>query len=248
MEICLIKNLLKNWNKFGEIDPFWTILTRPDKKGNKWKKDEFFETGIKEIENIMKDIRSLNIQIQNKKALDFGCGVGRLTQAIAIYFEKVCGIDIAPSMIKLAKEYNRNDKCNFYLNVTDDLKIFPKNNFDFIYSNITLQHIKPSYTKKYLKEFVRVLKPNGLLIFQLPNKSNNIKTFVKNTLKNTIPVSIMRLYHKLRYENQPIMEMHCIKKKNVVKLLKHNNAIIIEIKQISDSDENWINLWYFVTK
>lgn len=198
---------------------------------------------------MMKDIQSLDIQIQNKKALDFGCGVGRLTQALAIYFEEVYGIDIAPSMIKLAKEYNRYDnKCKFYLNTTDDLKIFPKNSFNFIYSNITLQHIKPLYTKRYLKEFIRVLKPHGLLIFQLPSRPNNIKTIVRHILKNMLPSSVMQLYYKIRYANKPIMEMHGIKRENVVKLLKHIKAVIIEVKQLSNSKADWINLRYFVTK
>ena len=97
--------MLKNWNKFGRTDPLWAIMTHPDKKGNKWEREEFFETGVKEIENIMKDIQSLDIHFQTNRALDFGCGIGRLTQALAIYFEEVYGIDIAPSMIKLAKEY-----------------------------------------------------------------------------------------------------------------------------------------------
>ena len=197
----------------------------------------------------MKDIQSLDIQIQNKKALDFGCGVGRLTQALAIYFEEVYGIDIAPSMIKLAKEYNRYDnKCKFYLNTTDDLKIFPKNSFNFIYSNITLQHIKTLYTKRYLKEFIRVLKPHGLLIFQLPSRPNNIKTIVRHILKNMLPSSVMQLYYKIRYANKPIMEMHGIKRENVVKLLKHIKGVIIEVKQLSNSKADWINLRYFVTK
>lgn len=56
-----------------------------------------------------------------KKALDFGCGMGRLTQALTKYFEEVYGIDIAPSMIKLTEKYNRYDnKCKFFLNTTDD--------------------------------------------------------------------------------------------------------------------------------
>lgn len=240
---------MKNWNKFGRIDPFWAILTNPDKKGNKWKREEFFDTGVKEIKNIMKDIQSLDIQFQNRKALDFGCGIGRLTQALAIYFEEVYGIDIAPSMIKLAKEYNRYDsKCKFYLNTSDDLKMFPKNNFNFIYSNITLQHIKPLYTKRYLKEFIRVLKSHGLLIFQLPSNPNNIKAIIKHILKNILPSSVMQLYYKIRYGNQPIMEKHGMKRKNVVKLLKHNKAVIIEVKQLSNSKADWVNLRYFVTK
>lgn len=225
------------------------MLSHPNKKGNKWEIEEFFDTGVKEIENIMEYIQFLDIQIHKKKALDFGCGIGRLTQALAMYFEEVYGIDIAPSMIKLAKEYNRYEsKCKFYLNTSDDLKMFPKNSFNFIYSNITLQHIKPLYTKRYLKEFIRVLEPNGLLIFQLPSRPNNIKSITKHILKKILPSSVMQLYYKIRYEGQPIMEKHGIRREKVVKLLEGNKGLIIEVKQLSNKKAGWSNLRYFVTK
>jgi ubiquinone/menaquinone biosynthesis C-methylase UbiE len=48
------------------------------------------------------------------------------------------------------------------VNDQDDLRIFPDNTFDFIYSNFVLQHIKPDYTKAYIREFLRVLAPGGI--------------------------------------------------------------------------------------
>lgn len=57
-------------------------------------------TGIEEINSIIKYLKGLPVEISYKRALDFGCGAGRLTQALAGYFEEVCGIDIAPSMIE----------------------------------------------------------------------------------------------------------------------------------------------------
>ncbi len=41
------------------------------------------------------------------KALDFGCGVGRLTQALADYFNEVAGVDVSPTMVNKALEYNK---------------------------------------------------------------------------------------------------------------------------------------------
>src|SRR3990167_747798 len=164
-----LKDLQKNWNVFGKNDPFWAILTHPDKKGRKWKTEEFFETGTREIDGIMKYAKQLNT-ISYKKALDFGCGVGRLTQALANYFDDVCGVDIAPSMIDLANRYNKYDKkCRYYLNTIDDLRLFDDNSFDFIYSSIVLQHMKPEYSKNYIKEFLRTIAPRGTIIFQMPS-------------------------------------------------------------------------------
>lgn len=166
-----IKDLQKNWNDFGKADPLWAILTKSDKRGGKWGIDEFFETGIKTINLVFKHIETLGIDLSRGKALDFGCGVGRLTQPLARYFDEVCGVDVAPSMIELAKKYNRQgNKCNYYLNNADDLKLFSNGCFNFIISVITLQHMKPQYSKNYIKEFLRILTPHGVLIFQLPSK------------------------------------------------------------------------------
>jgi len=173
-----IKELRKNWNELGKRDAFGNILTDPMKKGM-WDQDMFFKNGEEEISSLMTYIELLKFKIQRTRALDFGCGVGRLTQALCRYFKDCYGIDIAPSMIALANKYNKyGDKCRYFLNESDDLKLFEDGSFDLIYSNIVLQHMKPEYSKKYIKEFLRILKPGGLTIFQIPSEKvlsqNNI--------------------------------------------------------------------------
>ncbi len=54
------------------------------------------------------------ISFPKRRALDFGCGVGRLTQALARHFNIVDGVDIAPSMIELANQFNRSGgRCRY---------------------------------------------------------------------------------------------------------------------------------------
>ena len=48
-----LKDLQKNWNKFGQQDPLYAILLEEDKKGNKWKPEQFFERGRQEIDYII---------------------------------------------------------------------------------------------------------------------------------------------------------------------------------------------------
>ena len=56
-----IKELQKNWDEFGRNDPLWAILTLPNKRWNKWQVDEFFETGVKEIDAVMKYVEYAQI-------------------------------------------------------------------------------------------------------------------------------------------------------------------------------------------
>ena len=92
----------RNWDALGKADPLWTVLTWPEKKGNQWDTDEFFKTGADEIEAVMRSLESLGLDPPRGKALDFGCGVGRLTQALAGRFDEAHGVDIAESMIDMA--------------------------------------------------------------------------------------------------------------------------------------------------
>jgi len=249
-----IKELRENWNKLSKSDPLWAIISRPDKKGNKWQINEFFKTGVEEVDSVMRYIKALDINIPHRKALDFGCGVGRLSQAFTSYFDEVHGIDIAPRMIELARKYNHcPDKCTYHLCKTDDLRLFADNSFDFIYTNITLQHIGPRYSKSYITEFLRTLSPHGLLIFQLPSKARIINETgtinLKGLVLRFVPKSLLdATYFKAKYGSRPRIEMYCIKRKEVVRFLKENGARIVDIAQDRYAGDLWISFRYCVTK
>ncbi len=239
-----IKDLQKNWDEQGRIDPLWAILSVPDKKNNRWDIDEFFATGERTVDALTEYIESLGINAPRRKALDFGCGVGRLTQALAPYFYEVYGVDIAPSMIELAKKYNRHgDRCHYYLNESDDLKMFPDNSFDLICTLITLQHIKPQYSKNYIKEFLRILIPHGVLIFQIPSKIVGLKGLVMRL----VPKSLLdATYRKVKYGSRPRAESYWIKREEVVEFLERNGAQIIDIQQTESPTV--VSCQYCVTK
>jgi 2-polyprenyl-3-methyl-5-hydroxy-6-metoxy-1,4-benzoquinol methylase len=130
-----LKELQRNWHAFGEIDPFGAILTKPSKVGGKWKRTEFFREGARGIAEVMDYIHSLQLEsgLKRGEALDFCCGVGRLTQALCAYSERCSGVDIAPSMIQLANRYNQFEaRCQHYLNEVNNLALFEDGRFDLI--------------------------------------------------------------------------------------------------------------------
>ena len=165
-----LKLLRDNWNSFGETDPMWSILMEPDRDKNRWDKREFFQRGMCDVEFAMHTARQFNFPLRQGTALDFGCGVGRLTQGLACYFDQVHGVDIAASMIEQAQRYNPyGQRCQFHLNERDDLRLFRDNQFDFVFSVIVTQHIRSDYVQRYIAEFMRILAPGGLLLFQHPS-------------------------------------------------------------------------------
>ena len=78
------------------------------------------------------------------RCLDFGCGVGRLTLALAAHFREVVGVDIAPSMLERAEKYKGPaSNVSYVLNGREDLSQFPDGSFDFVHASIVLQHMSP---------------------------------------------------------------------------------------------------------
>jgi ubiquinone/menaquinone biosynthesis C-methylase UbiE len=233
--------LQRDWERLARKDPLWAILTNPSKKGRRWETEAFFSTGQQEVDDLMKHIDSVHFKVRRKAALDFGCGVGRVSQALANYFESVYGVDIAPTMIELASKFNRHaGKCKFYLNETDDLHVFKDDSFDLVYSNLTLQHIDKKYIMRYLREFLRILARGGLIIFHLPSKPALLKRWFW-AIYRRIPYP----FHLIRYSGG--MEMHWMKKKEVLAIIEINGGRVLEAIE-TGSANGWQMYRYCVTK
>jgi SAM-dependent methyltransferase len=154
----------------GKLDPCWAILSEPGTKHGHWERDRFFETGREEIRGLQETIQNLGVKIASDWALDFGCGVGRLTYALADWFQNVVGVDISQSMIQQATASNEHKNCRFVANASETLP-FDSGQFDLVYTAIVLQHVpQQKLIRQYIAEFVRVLKHGGLLVMQLPNR------------------------------------------------------------------------------
>jgi 2-polyprenyl-3-methyl-5-hydroxy-6-metoxy-1,4-benzoquinol methylase len=145
------------------------VITDPAKKGGRWDPESFFESGRAQVRGALELVATLAGPLERGAALDFGSGVGRLSQALCEHFEVVDGVDIAQSMIDVAERCNRfPERCTYHLNLSDDLSIFPNGRFDFVYSTYVLQHMPPDLARGYVEEFLRVLAPHGVTLFQIP--------------------------------------------------------------------------------
>ncbi|HEY6680744.1 MAG TPA: methyltransferase domain-containing protein [Actinomycetota bacterium] len=164
-----LRRLRANWEAFGRQDPFWAILTLPGKRLGRWNVREFFETGVVEVDELMRRLEAIQHPGHRERALDFGCGVGRVTQALAGHFAEVVGVDIARSMLARARRLNGlGSRCLYVHNERPDLGRFPDGHFDLVYTAYVLQHMPPEYARGYVSEFIRVLRSDGVAVFQIP--------------------------------------------------------------------------------
>jgi SAM-dependent methyltransferase len=160
----------KAWEDWGVVDPLWAVLTEPGTRGGQWNLDDFFLSGRQVVDAALTEASRLGVPAEHRTGLDFGCGVGRLTRSLASQVEHVVGLDIADTMIAEARRLNAGiEGCEFRVQRDDDLRAFADGSIDVVFTILVLQHI-PSVAaiEVYLAEFVRVLAPGGVLIFQLP--------------------------------------------------------------------------------
>lgn len=224
-----LKSIKQNWNEFAARDPLWSILPLPEKKNNRWTVGDFFASGEAEIDAVLAWLREKNIRVIKGIALDFGCGVGRLTQALSRGFKECVGVDISERMIELAGKYNRcPGRCRYVVNDRINLKIFGDRTFDFIYSSIVFQHMPPHYTLAYLKEFMRILKPGGLAVFQMTTREARVfSTPLRNFVNRIMPAAVRRWYKQRKYGTWAVKNMYTIEESILEDHIRRYGGLII---------------------
>ena len=235
------RKIRQSWDQFGREDPFWAVLTNPNKKGGRWSEAEFFATGRHDIQVALQRIITHGISLHFEKALDFGCGPGRLTQALAEHFREVHGVDIAASMIAKAQELNRHgERCIYHLNDRLDLQLFEANTFDLVYSWLVLQHMPKQLALGYIAEFARVTKPGGVMVFQIPDRRQDARSG-GHMGEDNLPLEFWR-------GQEPLMLMCETPFAEVITVLEEGGAQVIEAEEDSCADPTLVFCCYVARK
>jgi SAM-dependent methyltransferase len=162
----------RDWETLAAVDPLWAVLTDPARKGGRWTRDEFLASGEDEVAAMLAVADGLGRPASRRLALDFGCGAGRLTRALAARFDEAVGLDIASGMVQAAEELN-GDVANvrFEVNTRSDLGPVADDSVDLVYSSLVLQHLPSrALIAGFVREFLRVCAPTGLVVFGLPSQ------------------------------------------------------------------------------
>lgn len=240
-----------DWEDLAELDPLWSILTCSETKFNRWDKDEFFRTGEEEVQSLIEKAGHLGLPHSRGQALDFGCGVGRLTRALAKHFEHCCGVDISEKMIAMARELNASfPNCRFLFNDRPDLSTFPSDSFDLVYTARVLQHLPSrSRIKSCIRELFRVVRPESLLVFQLPSyidlrRRLQPRRRLYQTLKR-LGGNRATLYQRMGLSP---MRMTFIREKDVISLLNGIGAKVLKVEPDSLAGPIIESRTYYATK
>ncbi|NIP17309.1 MAG: methyltransferase domain-containing protein [Xanthomonadales bacterium] len=225
-----LKRTQKVWETYGATDPLFGVLSDKSKRGGAWDEAEFFATGRADIEEALAYLDSIGVALNKGSALDFGCGVGRLTQALGDQFREVTGVDISAPMVENARRYNRHgEHCRYFVNTEQNLALFDAPSFDFIYTDKVLQHMNPRAAESYITEFFRILKPGGIALFQVPSGRRVEPGSLGEAWYNFRKGPLRAAWKRVR-GMQPV-EMHHIHHSRVAEIIEAAGGVLVAKRQ-----------------
>lgn len=162
----------RDWDDLAVLDPLWAIASRPGSRHGRWDEEEFMASGRRKVATIRRTLDGLDTPVRFGRALDFGCGVGRLTLPLADHFEEAVDIDVAPSMVAQAEARAvaaGRGNVSFVLDNGTGLASLGENMFDLVFTALVIQHL-PSRCdiERSVRELARLVAPGGALVAQMP--------------------------------------------------------------------------------
>ena len=236
------KMIKDDWEALADRDALWSILTDTSRANGGWDLSEFMATGELEIQTVLNHLECIgNPPDFEGLALDFGCGVGRLTQALGRRFSRCVGVDISQRMIDKAETYSQFTNCCYLLYDGQTLP-YKDDCFSFVYSNIVLQHLPADLAQQSIRELVRVLSVNGVLMFGVQDH------FAATDLASCLTLARKKLRLRSRVQSaiglkQHHMQMHCLPEAVVRNALGDANVIDVQLTNTAAKDYNG-KLWY----
>lgn len=235
-----------DWTRLGTDDPLWAVYVAPGTRGGKWDIDAFFDLGRREVDGALAELERQGLSPGRHRALDFGCGVGRLSQALAHHVDEVIGVDIASSMLAKARELDRSKgRVMFVLNQRPDLNDVSTGSVDIVYSSLVLQHMPPELARGYLREFVRVLAPGGVAIFQVASRPTRS---IKGLLFRLAPWSVLRWAQRRLLRYPAPMRMSKMSADDVRAALAGTGARLAAAIDDDSYGGHWYYTRYYVAK
>jgi 2-polyprenyl-3-methyl-5-hydroxy-6-metoxy-1,4-benzoquinol methylase len=248
------------WDRLGRDNALGAILTK-DGQVTQWTLDDFLASGRADAAKFMASLQRIAPAAPRRRALDFGCGVGRLTRALADHFQAIVGMDVAPSMVEQARSLHADcSRCTFTLNRSTRLDGVQDGAFDVVYCRLVLQHIRPVLVRQYIPELIRVVAPGGVLMFQLPEviAVDPLEAFEKapvvgGALKRNVPRPILVAWRRLKYlmvapDPGAKMDMFGVDRSEVEALVQRSGGRLLAVEPDDGHGQIGRGFAYWVTR
>ncbi len=163
-----------DWRRIGEEQPYWGVITQPEYRLEAMTPEameRFYLSGAHDLQAAAASLKRVSGRAPaGGRGLDFGCGVGRLTEAMLNWVDEAVGVDVSPAM--LARARARGGRGVY-------VETAPPGPFDWINSMIVLQHIPPPRGLAIIEDLLTRLAPGGAVSLHLTTRSGHADVAVE---------------------------------------------------------------------
>jgi SAM-dependent methyltransferase len=157
----------RDWEWFGETDPYYAVLTDEKFRASRITSqalEDFFQSGEQYVEALARELtETFGIRFGPDRALDFGCGVGRILIPLSRRSGEVVGVDVSASMLAQARRHlAERAAANVALVKGDDRLARVSGTFDFIHSFIVFQHLPVRRGEALTRRLLELLREDGI--------------------------------------------------------------------------------------
>ena len=209
-----------------------------------WSPLDFLASGESDVARLVDPLLlALHAPAATLTALDIGCGLGRLTRALATRFAQVEGIDIAPQMIAQAQAFDPLPPTNVRYQLCDGSGAIPlpARAVGFVFSYIVFQHVPTQrIIETYLREIARVLQPGGLAQIQVNTATRSLRERLRLGIvpSNRVPL----IHRKPKAQWQPHSAMGVVLPVGRCRELAARNGLRLERMTGAHNQYTWLTL------
>ncbi len=161
------------WEEFAQEDAEFYILTSVDEEQGGDRRARFYASGKPAASRLLALARP-HLE-SNSRAVEIGCGMGRLSFPMAEHFDELVAVDIAPTMLR---KLRHNAKEMGVFNVVTHLADGDwdaDESVDLAYSWLVFQHIGDwSIISSYIERIATALRPGGVACLQFDTRPRTI--------------------------------------------------------------------------
>lgn len=217
----MFERIHQEWEHLGATEPYWSVVTQPQYYQAEFAshREQFYTSGKYSADVFLAALRRCGVNpAQLSVCLEVGCGVGRVTWALAAAFNKLIAADISKHHLDLAENYlNAKGVHNVeyqHWQTVHAIRQLPQ--LDAIFSVITLQHNPPPVMAWMLRELLGKLRPGGVACIQIPTYRNGY------------------MFEGERYLHSPpskTLEMHYLPQPEVFRIMTEAGCHLLEVRE-----------------